>query len=131
MIYGMEFPWSAETLEEFGPAWLTQAFHATGVLDQNNEVTKLKLEKKIQVTGGNNAGKFLFEVDYKERTPDLHRQLFAKVPFPLSGPTKSDRLSSSVYKQMMDLSEINAYRILEASFPMKTPKYYFGDISNE
>ena len=68
---------------------------------------------------------------YKWQTPDLHTKLFAKIPFPLSGATSNDRLSSSVNKQPMDFYEINAYRLLEASMPVKTPKFYFGDISNE
>ena len=31
----------------------------------------------------------------------------------------------------MDFYEINAYRLIEASMPIKIPKFYFGDISNE
>ena len=53
------------------------------------------------------------------------------MPFALKGATKSDRLSSSVYKQPAELYEINTYRLLEASWPMTTPRFYFGDISNE
>lgn len=37
-------------------------------------------------------------------------QLFAKIPFPFSGQTKNDRLSSSVNKQPMDYYEVNCYR---------------------
>ncbi|CAJ1344013.1 unnamed protein product [Effrenium voratum] len=68
---------------------------------------------------------------YKWQTPDLHCKLFAKIPFPYSGATTNDRLSSSVNKQPMDFFEVNAYRLFEASMPVKIPKYYFGDISNE
>jgi len=88
-------------------------------------------EPKIKVTAGNNAGKFLFEVRYAKQTADLHTKLFAKIPFPLQGATASDRQSSSVYKQPMDLFEINTYRLLESVLPVQTPKYYYGDISNE
>jgi len=131
MIYGIEFPWNEDSLAEMGPQWLTAAFHRAGTLSQDNAVTSIILEKKIKVTGGNNGGKFLFEVRYLKPSPELHTKLFAKVPFPCSGPTKSDRLSSSVYKQPMDLVEINTYRLVEARFPMQTPKFYYGDISNE
>mmetsp|Transcript_25303 Transcript_25303/g.57517 ORF Transcript_25303/g.57517 Transcript_25303/m.57517 type:complete len:671 (+) Transcript_25303:38-2050(+) len=131
MIYGLEFPWNQDMLAEFGPQWLTRAFHTAGTLDYHNAVTSVRVEKKIKVTGGNNAGKFLFDVTYRERAPGLHTKLFAKVPFLFSGPTKGDRISSSVYKQLMDLVEINTYRLLESALPTKTPKFYFGDISNE
>jgi len=131
IIYGMDFPWSAESLEEFGPDWLTKAFLATGVIGTNNAVTSLTLEKKIKIDAGNNAGKFLFEVTYRKKLPDLHTRLFAKVPFAMTQETQADRFSSSVYKQPMDLHEINSYRLLEAKFPVKTPKFYFGDISCE
>ncbi|CAJ1436436.1 unnamed protein product [Effrenium voratum] len=129
LFYGMVFPWSEQTLESMGPAWLTKAFHRAGTMAEGNEVLELKLDKKV--TAGNNAGKFIFEVRYKWQTPDLHCKLFAKIPFPYSGATTNDRLSSSVNKQPMDFFEVNAYRLFEASMPVKIPKYYFGDISNE
>mmetsp|Transcript_59363 Transcript_59363/g.133752 ORF Transcript_59363/g.133752 Transcript_59363/m.133752 type:complete len:667 (-) Transcript_59363:79-2079(-) len=131
IIYGLDFPWSEDKLAEFGPKWLTQAFHAAGTLDMSNRVTRIFLEQKIKITAGNNAGKFLFEVKYLKKHPTLHTRLFAKVPFAMTPATKTDRLSSSVYKQPMDLCEIQTYRLMEASLPMKTPKFYYGDISNE
>jgi len=131
MIYGLEFPWNEATLEEMGPEWLTLAMHTVGSLPEDNKVTKIILEQKIKVTTGNNGGKFLFEVEYEKEDPTLHTKLFAKVPFALEGVTKSDRMSSSVNKQPAELYEINTYRLLEATLPMKTPTFYFGDISNE
>jgi len=102
-----------------------------GSLPEDNKVTKIILESKIKVTTGNNGGKFLFEVEYEKEDPTLHTKLFAKVPFALEGVTKGDRMSSSVNKQPAELYEINTYRMLEALLPMKTPTFYFGDISNE
>jgi len=131
VTYGIVFPWSEDQLAEWGPGWLTKAFHIAGTLESSNRVTALTMEPKVKVTAGNNAGKFLFEVEYLNNRPDLHKKLFAKVPFPLSGKTKTDRLSSSVNKQPMDFFEINAYRMYESSMPMRTPKFYYGDISNE
>jgi len=130
MLYGFEFPWSEELLVQFGPEWLTKAFHTCGSISKQNIVTKITIND-FKITAGNNSGKFLFEVEYAYPSPDLHTKLFAKCPFAMTPATQSDRFSSSVYKQPMDLYEINAYRVLEASFPMKTPKYYYGDISNE
>jgi len=131
MFYGIEFPWSASTLMEMGPQWLTRAFHLAGTLDTSNWVKKIALDQKVKITGGNNGGKFLFEVTYGKPAPDLHTQLFAKVPFPLTGATFTDRLSSSVYKQPMDALEVNTYRCLEASLPVRIPRFYYGEVSNE
>jgi hypothetical protein len=100
-------------------------------MPRDNKVTKIILEKKIKITTGNNGGKFLFEVEYEKPDPNLHTRLFAKVPHALEGATRTDRLSSSVNKQPSELYEVNAYRLLESSLPMKTPRFYFGDISNE
>mmetsp|Transcript_12955 Transcript_12955/g.40419 ORF Transcript_12955/g.40419 Transcript_12955/m.40419 type:complete len:662 (+) Transcript_12955:133-2118(+) len=131
MIYGLEFPWSEELLRDYGAKWLTDAFRAAGTLDGGNKVMQVMLEKRIKITAGNNAGKFLFEVKYAKSQPNLHTKLFAKVPFTMTPATKTDRLSSSVYKQPMDLCELQTYRLFEASLPVRTPKFYYGDISNE
>eukprot|EP00421_Protoceratium_reticulatum_P059210 CAMPEP_0168504022 /NCGR_PEP_ID=MMETSP0228-20121227/76156_1 /TAXON_ID=133427 /ORGANISM="Protoceratium reticulatum, Strain CCCM 535 (=CCMP 1889)" /LENGTH=488 /DNA_ID=CAMNT_0008521095 /DNA_START=48 /DNA_END=1515 /DNA_ORIENTATION=- len=131
MLYGLEFPWNEELLGEFGAKWLTTAFHTAGTLPKDNWITKIIFQNEIKVTAGNNAGKFLFEVRYAKQSAHLHTKLFAKVPFPLSGATHSDRLSSSFYKQTMDFLEIETYRLLEAALPFPTPRFYFGDISNE
>eukprot|EP00439_Symbiodinium_sp_Y106_P009151 s3481_g1.t1 len=83
MLYGLEFPWTGPMLEEFGPNWLTEAFHRAGSLEKSNRVT--------QVTAGNNAGKFLFNVRYANERPGLHTKLFAKVPFQMTKETKQAR----------------------------------------
>jgi len=131
ILYGLNFPWTEAKLIEFGPEWLTQAFWKAGTLEKDNRVMKIIPEEKIKITAGNNAGKFLFEVQYQRNRANLHTKLFAKVPFVMTPATKTDRLSSSVYKQPMDLCEIQTYRLFEDLLPVKTPKLYFGDISNE
>mmetsp|Transcript_126225 Transcript_126225/g.247468 ORF Transcript_126225/g.247468 Transcript_126225/m.247468 type:complete len:543 (-) Transcript_126225:66-1694(-) len=131
MFYGLEFPWTEQRLIDMGPAWLTKAFRAAGTLDDDNEVVSIIPEQKVKVTTGNNGGKFLFEVRYMRGAQGLHTKLFAKIPHPCEGVTQSDRLSTSVNKQPMELYELNANRLLEATLPVKIPKYYFGDISNE
>merc|ERR1711972_741919 len=54
MIYGIDFPWSAEKLEEMGVEWLTKAFHAAGTLSEDNRVTSLVFEQDVKITSGNN-----------------------------------------------------------------------------
>jgi len=130
MFYGLPFPWSAEKLAEFGPEWLTQAFHACGSMSKSNRVTKITIDD-LEITAGNNSSKFLFEVEYAEEAPGLHTKLFAKIPYPMTPATQNDRYSSSVNKQPMDFYEINTYRLMDAAFPMETPKFYYGDISRD
>lgn len=130
MFYGLVFPFSAPMLKEFGPEWLTLAFHTAGTLERSNRITRISISD-FKITAGNNAGKFLFEVKYQHNRPGLHRKLFAKVPFAMTKETKQDRLSSSVLKQPMDFCEVNTYRLVESAMPMRMPKFYFGDVSNE
>eukprot|EP00913_Durusdinium_trenchii_P023581 g22156.t1 len=121
LFYGLEFPWTAQMLGEFGAKWLTEAFHRAGTLERTNRVTSLKIED-TKVTGGNNAGKFLLSVKYAKEREGLHTKLFAKIPHQMTKDTKQDRLSSSVLKQPMDFCEINTYRLVETKLPTPTPK---------
>eukprot|EP00930_Biecheleria_cincta_P022699 TRINITY_DN16543_c0_g1_i1.p1 TRINITY_DN16543_c0_g1~~TRINITY_DN16543_c0_g1_i1.p1 ORF type:complete len:655 (+),score=120.22 TRINITY_DN16543_c0_g1_i1:34-1998(+) len=131
LFYAIEFPWTAQMLEDFGPSWLTDAFHRAGSLEKSNRVISMRIDKSVKITAGNNAGKFVFDVRYAKDRSSLHTKLFAKVPFPMTHETKQDRISSSVLKWGMDFFEINTYRLAETTLPMKTPKFYFGDISPE
>lgn len=130
LFYGLEFPWSAKMLQDFGPDWLTLAFQRAGTLERTNRITRITINQ-TRITAGNNAGKFMFEVQYKNPREELHTKLFAKVPFAMTKETKQDRMSSSVLKQPMDFFEVNTYRLAESTLPMKTPKFYYGDISND
>jgi len=78
IFYGLEFPWNEAMLAEFGHKWLTQAMHTAGTLPKNNWVTKLTIEQNIKVTGGNNGGKFFFEVRYAKKSSDLHTPCLQK-----------------------------------------------------
>jgi hypothetical protein len=131
MIYGIDFPWNAEMLSDWGTDWLTKAFHAAGTLDKDNAVTSLRFEQDVKITTGNNGGKFLFYVEYLKPSPDLDTRLFGKVPFALTQKTKIDRMSSSVNKQPQELYEINTYRLVEGTLHVKTTRYYIADISNK
>lgn len=133
MFYGIEFPWSEKTMAEFGPKWLTQAMQITGYLDNENSVTKVicKMDKSSDIDAGNNGAKFLFACEFKYKSPHLCPKLFAKIPYPMGGVNQTDRISSSVYKQPMDMKEIDTYRLMESRFPFKIPRFVYGDISNE
>eukprot|EP00930_Biecheleria_cincta_P070783 TRINITY_DN58392_c0_g1_i1.p1 TRINITY_DN58392_c0_g1~~TRINITY_DN58392_c0_g1_i1.p1 ORF type:complete len:633 (+),score=85.45 TRINITY_DN58392_c0_g1_i1:128-2026(+) len=130
VFYGLEFPWNEDMLLEFGAKWLTKAFHAAGTLDPSNAVTEIVKVKRHVF--GNNGGKTLFEVMYKRPEPHLHTKLFAKYPFDMTDmKQRSDSVAQRVYKQPQDFTEVNFYRLMEVNIPFRTPKYYYGDISNE
>jgi len=130
IFYGIEFPWDAETLKTMGPAWCTKAFHTAGTISKTTRVSKVKDIKTY--IGGGACAKLTFDVEYEGgTTTGLHTKLFAKIPWPLEGKTRSDRMASSVMQQGMEVGEINASRLLESRLPFRIPRYYFGDVCNE
>lgn len=126
--YGMKFPHTREQLDskEFGPEWMTKAFHASKVMPADNKVKKIISTK--QLGGGGAADKALIVVEYEKPSPDLHTKLFMKFPYPMEGARRSDRMNSSVMLQQ-DCMEVDALRLLEAYLPFRVTKYYFADIS--
>eukprot|EP00913_Durusdinium_trenchii_P028676 g26892.t1 len=79
-----------ELLQKMGPSWLTKAFHTAGSMPKDNK----------EYIGGGNCSKLVFDVEYEQPAPDLHTELFAKIPFPLAGNTLSDRMASSVMQML-------------------------------
>jgi len=130
MFYNLVFPWNEEMLLDYGAEWLTRAFQQAGTLEPDNSVTEIVHVKKHEF--GNNGGKTLFQVRYKKPSPNLHEKLFAKYPFDMEDKKQfSDSVAQRVYKQPQDFTEGNFSRLMEMYIPFKTPKFYFGDISNE
>jgi len=128
-IYGIEFPFDGAGLQKMGITWLTKAFHAAGSIPVDNKVKVLKNVKEY--VGGGNCAKLTFDVEYETEASNLHTQLFAKVPWPHEGKTKSDRMTSSLYQSGSELCEIDTSRLLESRLPFPIPRYYFGDCSDE
>eukprot|EP00434_Breviolum_minutum_P024954 symbB.v1.2.022042.t2/scaffold1939.1/size95557/2 len=86
-LYGLTFPQSSQemTSEEFGPAWLTKAFHSAGTLPEDNRVIKIHQVEELAVKGFDAAGgaamKMLLTVEYEKCDPELHCELFCKYPY--------------------------------------------------
>lgn len=129
IYYGFEFPFTSKLLEEMGAKWLTKAFKAAETIAEDDQVTSVKNVKDF-VKGGAGS-KFTFEVTYRSKAASLHTRLFAKIPFPMTQQTRSDRMAMSINQQGQEMQEISTYRLLESRFPFRIPRYYFGDISNE
>jgi len=116
-------------VKELGPQWMTKAFRAAGSIPAAARVTAITDVKKY--VGGGACSKLFIDVEYGS-TPGKHTQLFAKIPFPMTPDTRSDRIAQSVMGfQGGELGEINVSRLLESRLPFRIPKYYFGDFSNE
>jgi len=120
--YGIRFPHDQEQILRMGPAWLTKAFHTTGVLPKDNAVVRI-VEAKEFVGGG--AGlKCILEVEYKVDRPYLHKKLFVKLPHKPGG---NDRFFvSCMWNHDRPETIFNIW--LEQSIPYRVPKCYFADI---
>mmetsp|Transcript_103211 Transcript_103211/g.301029 ORF Transcript_103211/g.301029 Transcript_103211/m.301029 type:complete len:647 (+) Transcript_103211:31-1971(+) len=138
-IFGIPFPHTADQLasDEFGPAWLTRAFHAAGTLAQDNKVTKIAQCKVLPTVGtdtpGAGAMKAILSVEYFKHEPDLHDDLFVKYPYECDydSPLPFVRYSLSRGTDDHDGLEIAVNLALPHLFPFRTPKVYFCDICRE
>ena len=118
--YGLAFPISPEMLVEFGAAFLTEAFRASGVMSADNEVTGIVAMKPINVPGASQRA--LLTVAYARNEPGLHADLFVK--FPPADPDYKYGLTR------LGSGEIDMQRLAgQVELPVTTAKYYFGDYS--
>jgi len=77
--------------------------------------------------GGQGMKGFL-SVAYAKPHPELHRELFVKLPFPYA--PANERMKNS-YTNCIDEPEILFNRIMGPMLPFRIPKYYFGEFSYE
>lgn len=118
--YGLAFPISPEMLAEFGAAFLTEAFRASGVMSADNEVTAIVALNPISVPGASERA--LLTVAYARAQEGLHTELFAKFP-----PADADHKFGLI---RLGSGEIDMQRLArEVDLPVTTAKYYFGDYS--
>lgn len=134
--YGIDVPPNLDALERLGAAWLTKAFHAAGTLPLDNSVKQVVVFKRLPMTtkdaaGGAGAKAFL-TVEYEQSDPELHTELFVKMPWDVVGTkeTGGDALWRYKISGMGDseYQECTVYHFLGPLFPFKIPKWYFADI---
>lgn len=130
-LYGLEFPFTVKMLKEMGPAWLTKAFHAAGSLPRTNHVTKIASCVELPMSGYDAAGgagmKGLITVEYAQPDPDLHTDLFVKVPF-AEEDNMTWRMNMSFFGDP-DGAEVSVYTFLAYLLPFRIPKPYYADIA--
>jgi hypothetical protein len=120
---GLSFPADPAALRDCGVAFLTKAFHASGVLDTNNAVTRV--DRSEEVAGGSTGRKVLLDVEYQIPQPKLHTHLFVKFSRDFD-----DRLRDRGRTQME--SEIKfASLSLVPEFPIAVPSTQFADYHRE
>lgn len=119
--YGLEFPVDLAGLQAAGPAFLTAAFHASGVLSADNHVVDIVALDKLDVRGASENG--LLTLAYARDEPGLQTKLFVKFP-----PTDVHHKFGLL---RMSNGEIVFARLSgERELPVTVSRYYFGDHSN-
>lgn len=120
--FGIQFPHTVEQVEKGGPEWLTVAFHAAGTLPQDNSVTQIVSIKSF--AGGGAAEKAVMVVEYEKPDENLHTELFLKLPLDMSEKNRMFCIQLA-----MEGSELIFNRFMIRCLPLRTPKYYFGDLN--
>merc|ERR1711939_209352 len=127
-----EFPFNLKMLQEpkWGATWITKAFHAAGTMPKDNSIKKIVKVVELPMSGYDAAGgaglKAFLTVEYAKSDPNLHTELFVKVPFAESNMTW--RMNMSMFGDP-DGGEISSYNFLGHLVPFRMPKMYFADIS--
>jgi len=142
MFSGMTFPWTAQQLREFGAPWLTEAFHKFKTLPEDNRVSKLVKVREVPLSGfdccGGSGPKAFVTVEYEKPDPNLHTELFAKMPWdphgsypgvPASTPETYRFFCSGQAEN--EALEVQCSALMETLFPFPMPKCYFTDINRE
>jgi hypothetical protein len=120
---GLSFPADPDALRDGGVTFLTNAFHATGVLSENNAVTRI--DRCDDVVGGSTGRKMLLDVGYCTPHPDLRTELFVKFSRDFDNPLR-DR-----GRTQMDSEVTFASLALAPQFPIVVPSTKFADYHRE
>ena len=119
--YGLEFPVDLAGLREAGPAFLTEALRASGVLSADNRVTDIVALDNLDIRGASENG--LLTLSYARDEPGLQSHLFVKFP-----PTDVHHKYGLL--RLFD-GEIRMARLSrDRQLPVTLTRYYFGDYSS-
>ena len=116
---GFRSPPIPTLLRDGDVTFLTKAFHASGVLDADNAVTRIN--RCEDVAGGSTGRKMLLDVTYRAPQPDLHTDLFVKFSRDFDDPVR-DR-----GRTQMDSEVKFASLSLTPGFPIAVPRTQFAD----
>lgn len=117
-LYGLDFPFTIEMVEQHGAEFLTKAFRATGILAADNRVVSLEHVEPCFL--GQASDKAFVEVVYARSEPGLSTKLFVKVPS--SDPQRKFYLASTVPFEV-EFARLSSKGVV----PVRVPRFYFGD----
>lgn len=115
----LDFPAHSAALLASGGDFLTRAFRASGILDEDNRVTAVTSFK--ETLGGSTGRKLQLTVEYAKPAPHLHRDLFVKFSRDFDDPRRDQA------KVQMELEVLFALLSRSPSFPITVPTCYFSD----
>ena len=120
---GVMFPTSIEELLARGPAFLTQAFHASGSLAADNRVVAITRSREV-ILGGMGR-KLEISVDYERAESGLGTDLFIKFQRDFGDPLRA------VFGPWMAPEIRFALLSRRPDFPITVPRCYFADFHAE
>ncbi|WP_284255972.1 hypothetical protein [Acidocella aquatica] len=116
---GLAFPPTIERLREQGVGFLTAAFHASGVLPADNQVTAIT--GWTEFFGGGMGRKLLLSVAYARPDPALRNDLFVKFPRDFGDPLRA------LFGPLMEPEIRFSLLSRQEGFPIAVPRCYFAD----
>jgi len=139
-FHGLSFPHNPEQIQEWGPQWLTTAFHKAGTLPEDVSVTEFTFFRVLaadttKVTDNEDDGswggagiKVMVSVAYSRGVDEVTQDFFIKIPHKLGN--KSERHKISIVLNN-DFPEVMFNTICASSVPFRSPKCYFADINRD
>jgi hypothetical protein len=120
---GLSIPAHIHALREGGTAFLTKAFHTSGVLDPRNQV--VQIERLVEVTGGSTGRKAVLDVRYAMPQPNLKEELFVKFS------RDFDDAARDLGRTQMEPEVRFASLARAPGFPIAVPATQFADYHRE
>jgi hypothetical protein len=117
--FGLLLPAHPDALRAGGPAFLTRAFHASGVLSRGNRVTAITRCTDWLV--GGTGPKVMLSVAYAQNEPGLSPDLFVKFSRSFTDRTR-DRVRHHMEPEVL-LANISR----DPAFPIAVPKCAYAD----
>lgn len=117
--HGIDLPAHPEALRAGGPAFLTRALRAGGVLGEDNAVTAITRFEEWMV--GGTGAKVLLSVTYEREEPGLAHDLFAKFSRNFTDKTR-DRVR---FHMEPEIRLANLSR--DPAFPIAVPRCLYAD----
>lgn len=120
---GLEIPTHKEALRTGGVTFLTQAFHSTGALAQDNRV--IAITQFEECSGGSTGRKLLLTVAYEKNSPLLPTELFVKFSRDFDDEIR-DRAKNQLEPEVR-----LALLSRTPGFPIAVPMCFFADYHGE